>query len=162
MIIRKACNLDRKVHNGYVYARIDMAWYGLKESGKIANDDMVTLLLHRHGYHQAKHTIRLFTHKYRDISFTLVVHYFGMKYTDPRDVDHLLTALRTKYKMSVDMDAKQYVGIDLQWDYKSRELICLMDEYVKDALSEFQHIAPKQHYSDPSKADRPDYGAKIL
>ena len=53
--IKEQYDLQSLVHNGYVYVRIDKAWYGLKESGKIANDDMVALLK-QHGYHQAKHT----------------------------------------------------------------------------------------------------------
>ena len=36
--------LDDKTYNGYVYARIKRAWYGLKESGKIAHDDLVNHL----------------------------------------------------------------------------------------------------------------------
>lgn len=63
--------------------------------------------------------------------------------------------------MKVDPKAKQYVGIDLNWDYTKRELICSMDEYVKTAFSEFQQIQPKQHHYGPSKAKRPDYGAKV-
>lgn len=55
------------------------------------------------------------------------------------DVDNLIDALGTKFKMSIDMEAKQYVGIDLKWDYDGRELICSIDDhYVKDALSELQ------------------------
>ena len=39
--IQTQYNVHDLVHNNYVYARINMAWYGLKESGKIANDDIV-------------------------------------------------------------------------------------------------------------------------
>lgn len=118
-------------------------------------------LLAQHGYHQTKHTSGLFAHESRGISFTLVVDDFGIKYIDQADVDHLMNALCTKYKMSIDMDAKQYVGIDLQWDYANRELTCSMDQYVKDALSELEHSMPKQHHYGPSKAEKPDYGAKV-
>jgi hypothetical protein len=158
--IQEQYGLDQLVNNGYVYAQINKAWYGLKESGKLANDDMVGLLK-RHGYHQAKHTSGLFTHETRDISFTLVVDDFGIKYKRQEDVDHLMAALRGKYTMKVVMEAKQYVGISLDWDYIDRELTCSMDEYVKAALSEFQHEKPKQHHYGPSKAERPDYGARI-
>ena len=33
--------LDTIVDNGFVYAKINKAWYGLKQSGKIAHDDLV-------------------------------------------------------------------------------------------------------------------------
>ena len=74
-----------------------------------------------------------------NISFTLVVDDFGIKYTGKANLDHLMVILRTKYEMTLDLDAKQYVGIDLSWDYCQRELICSMDSYIKSGLSEFQH-----------------------
>ena len=63
--------------------------------------------------------------------------------------------------MTLDLNTKQYVGIDLSWDYCQRELICSMDSYIKSGLSEFQHPTPKQFYCNPSKFVRPDYGAKV-
>ena len=33
--------LDLLVNNGFVYARINKAWYGLKQEGKIAHDNLV-------------------------------------------------------------------------------------------------------------------------
>ena len=65
-------NLHQLAHNGYVYARIKKAWYGLKQSGKIAHDDLVQQLS-KHGYHKSKYTEGLFTHETRPIAFTLVV-----------------------------------------------------------------------------------------
>jgi hypothetical protein len=32
-------NLTPMIHNGYLYAKIKKAWYGLKQSGKIAHDE---------------------------------------------------------------------------------------------------------------------------
>ena len=37
-------DLHDKIHNSYVYARVKKAWYGLKEAGKIAHDDLVAHL----------------------------------------------------------------------------------------------------------------------
>ena len=53
----------------------------------------------------------LFLHKTRDISFTLVVDDFGIKYTKQADVDHLVAAVWEKYPFKVNWDAKQYIGI---------------------------------------------------
>ena len=75
--------------DGYVYDRIDKAWYGLKESGKIAHDDLVGHLK-QYGYEKTKRTEGLFIHKTRDISCTLVVDDFGIKYTNKADVEHLI------------------------------------------------------------------------
>lgn len=59
------------------------------------------------------------------------------------------------------MEAKQYVGIDLEWDYDDRTLDCSMDEYVETALQEFEHALPRQFYHAPSKMVPPEYGATI-
>ena len=145
---------------GYVYAKIKGAWYGLKESGQIANEDLVDHLA-AHGYHESKFTVGLFKDELRDISFTLVVDDFGIKWTNKDDLDHLIQSLEKKYKMKVDMDSKQYVGIDLQFNYQNRTLICSMDDYIDTALQELQHVIPKQHFKGPSKHTQPTYGAKI-
>jgi hypothetical protein len=42
--IIKHYNLDTLVENGFVYAKINKAWYGLKQSGRIAHDDLVSHL----------------------------------------------------------------------------------------------------------------------
>ena len=87
--------------------------YGLKESGRIANEDIVNHLS-AHGYHESKFTTGLFKQSTRDISFTLVVDNLGIKWTKKDDLDYLIQSLEKKYSMKVDVEAKQYVGIDLQ------------------------------------------------
>ena len=59
------------------------------------------------------------------------------------------------------MKAKQSVGIDLEWDYEARKIVCSMDECIETALREFKHDTPKQHFFAPSKVKCPDYGAKV-
>jgi hypothetical protein len=78
----------------------------LKQSGKIAHDDLVQHLA-KYGYSKAKRTDGLFLHKTRDLSFTLVVDDFGIKYTNKDDVNHLIAAVRDKYPLKVNWDAKQ-------------------------------------------------------
>ena len=81
-------NLEQYDAEGYVYAKINRAWYGLKQAGCIAHDDLVEHLA-KHDYVKTEHKEGLFRHKTRDISFTLVVDDFGIKYIDKDDVDHL-------------------------------------------------------------------------
>ena len=130
--------LRKLVHKGYVCARIKKAWYGLKQSGKIAHDDLVTQLS-KHGYHKSKYTEGLFTHETRQIAFTLLVDDFAIKYVDKSDVDHLLICLREKYSVKVDWDAQQYIGINLDWDYTNGEVLLSMKDYVQQALKQFKH-----------------------
>ena len=111
--------LDKLVIDDYVYARINKAWYGLKQGGKIANDDLVEHLK-KHGYVRAGTTDGLFKHVTRDISFTLMVDDFGIAYKQDEDVLHLIKIMREKYTFKVDFHAKQYIGINLEWDYEKR------------------------------------------
>ena len=115
---------------GFVYAKINKAWFGLKQSEKIAHDDLVQHLK-KHGYHQAKNTDGLFVHEIRDISFTLFVDDFGIKFTNKQDVDHLISIMRGKYKFKVDFNAKQYIGSHLNYNYVDHTVRCSMKGYVK-------------------------------
>ena len=143
-----------------MYAKIKRAWYGLRESGYIAHQDLVTHLK-KFGYEEFATTPGLFRHTTRDISFTLVVDNFGIMYTNKADVDHLVSAIKERYPVKVKMDPDQYIGIDLQWDYEKRELICSMNGYVETALRELEHAAPTQFYYGPSKYNEPKYGQRI-
>ena len=108
--IQEQYKLEKYVDkDGYVYARIDKDWYGLKESGKIAHDDIVAHL-HKYRYMKEKRTEGLFTHQTRDISFTLVVDDFGIKYTNKADVEHLIQSLEEKYTMKTDMWVSHSTG----------------------------------------------------
>ena len=158
--IREHYKLHTLVQSEYVYAKINRAWYGLKQAGKIAHDDLVSHL-EQHGYIKAKWTEGLFFHRSRDISFTLVVDDFGIKYTDPKDLQHLATIMRIKYPFKIDEQAKQYIGITLNWDYEQRELRCSMPGYVQQALKEFEHLPPKQHFTSPSRMPPRTYNQPI-
>ena len=94
--------------------------------------------------------------------FALATTYFGIKYQCREDVEHLNKIMQEKYTFKVDFDAKQYIGIQLDWDYETRELRCSMKGYVQEALKELEYIATSQrHYNAPSQIARPDYGATI-
>ena len=153
-------NLTPLIQDGYIYAKSNKAWYGLKQSGKIAHDDLVQQLA-KHGYHKSLYTEGLFTHSTRKIAFTLVVDDFAIKYINREDVDHLINCIKERYPVKIDWDAKQYIGINLTWDYNDRTVLLSMDDYVKEALAQFEHEVPKQFYKAPSKVDPIKYGAKI-
>lgn len=70
--------------SGYVHARTNKAWYGLKEAGRIAGGD-IREHLGAFGYHESKFTKGFFTHETRPINFTLVVGDFGAKYEHLKD-----------------------------------------------------------------------------
>ena len=69
------------IHKGYAYTRIKQAWYGLKQWGKIVHNDLVEHLK-KYGYEWTAQIKGLFKPHTHDITFTLVVHDFGIKYTN--------------------------------------------------------------------------------
>ena len=51
-----------------------------------------------------------------------------------------LNALRSKYLITVNMEATVYIGIKLKWDYVHRTVTLLMTGYIRKVLHRFQHI----------------------
>ena len=146
--------------DGYVYARVNKAWYGLKQAGRIAHDDLVARLAEA-GYHKASLVEGYFRHEHRPIDFTLVVDDFLIKYERSEDLEHLQAAVGKYYKFKVDTDAKQYVGIHLKWDYDRRTVRLSMDGYIEQALLELEHVRPSRAHHAPSRYIIPKYGAKV-
>ena len=152
--------LENKISGGHIYAWVKKAWYRLKQAGRIAHDDLVDHLS-KAGYHKCR-TEGMFKHREQKIAFTLVVDNFTIKYEDKQDaILHLITHLQKKYTFKVDWEAKQYIRINLQWDYKRHTVDLSMDGYVEQALTELKHNRPKRKQYSPSKMEQPDYGQKI-
>ena len=91
--------------------------YGLKQVGIIAHKALIHHLA-PFGYHQACHTPGLWQHETRDTIFTLVMDDFTIKYTSLGNAQHLLHALKEKYTISEDREAKLYIVITLEWYYR--------------------------------------------
>ena len=90
-----------KVNDEWIYFRIKKAIYGLKQAGLLSNK-ILAKILNKEGYYQAKHTPGLWTHETRQISFTLVVDDFGVKYVKEEDVHHLEKVLEAFYPCKSD------------------------------------------------------------
>jgi hypothetical protein len=148
------------VHNGAVYVVVMKGMYGLKQAGRIANDQL-TEFLAADGYAPVPITPGLWRHETRDISFTLVVDDFGIKYTRQEDLDHLLASLRKHYVVAVDPTGSKYLGLTLDWDYVNRTVDISMPGYIERALLRFQHKSPAKPEDSPHFAERPIYGAAV-
>ena len=146
--------------DGYVYARVNKAWYGLKQAGKIAHDDLVERLAEA-GYQKTGLVEGYFKHETRNIDFTLVVDDFLIKYVNDDDLQHLREAVGKYYKFKVDLEAKQYVGINLKWNYKDGTVRLSMDGYVEQALRELEYADPGRPCYAPSRYTFPKYGAMV-
>jgi hypothetical protein len=152
-----AYDLEKLVHKGAVYVRIDKGMYGLPQAGKLANDQLQKFLA-VDGYEPMPVTPGLWRHKTRDIQFCLVVDDFGIKYTDKADADHLFAALRKHYVVSEDWTGNRYCGLTLDWDYKARTCKISMPGYVARALARFTHATPPTPEDSPHAWEKPVYG----
>jgi hypothetical protein len=100
----------------------------------------------------------LWTHESRPISFTLVVDDFGVKYVTQDDIDHLITSLKSTYKLTEDWTGNLYCGITLEWDYVNRTVDISMPGYIKKKLQEYEHVMPKKLQTCPYSPEPKHFG----
>ena len=146
-------------NDGYIYMQIEKGMYGLPQAGKIANQELETHLA-PFGYHPCPRTPGLWRHKTRPISFALVVDDFAIKYVGQEHKNHLLKALESKYKVTIDDQATQFCGISLTWDYRKRQVTLAMPDYIPKLLHKLQY-KPKTPEHNPHTYKPPSYGKTI-
>ena len=110
--------------------------YGLKQADIIANQELQQHMF-SYGYIPVQCTTGLWKNDNKDTIFSLVVDDFLFQYSSKEDTEHFLHALHKKYTITVDRNAKKYIGINLKWDYIKRKVELSMPEYVKYALHKF-------------------------
>jgi hypothetical protein len=112
-------NLNALAVDGWIYVEIRKGMYGLKQSGLLANQLLQTRLA-PFRYYPARRTPGLWLHETRQISFTLVVDDFAVKYVGKHHAEHLRDALLRTYELTTDWTVTVYSGMTLKWDYKNR------------------------------------------
>jgi len=152
-------NLTEYVHDGWVYFEITNGVYGLKQTGKLAND-LLTEWLAAHGYYQCPTTAGLWRHKWRPILFILIVDNFGIQYQGKRHADHLLTALQRDYEVTMDWTGSKFAGIDIDWNYTNRTCRFSMKGYIAELLLKYNHKSPTKPQHAPHAHCEIIYGAK--
>jgi hypothetical protein len=116
--------------------------YGLPQAGKLANEQLIQLLT-PHGYCPVPLTPGLWRHDTRDLTFSLVVDDFGIKYTNKADANHLIAALTCcNYQVSLDWEGSWYCNLSLEWDYLAFTCDVSMPRYIARALQRFQRPTP--------------------
>lgn len=145
--------------DGWVYIKVIRGMYGLPQSGSLGHD-LLENRLNQEGYYQSKIVPGLWKHKTRPIQFVLVVDDFGIKYVRKADLDHLMQSLEKYYDVSLDLEGKEYVKIELDWDYEKRRVHLSMAPYLQKALRQFDNIVPTQRHDSPYPYIEPKYGAK--
>ena len=105
---------DKITPDGWLYCKIRRAIYGLKEAGKLANIQLQKVLA-TEGYYPCPFTQGFFCHETRDITFSLVVDNFGVKYTNRKDAEHLESVIKKNYPMKTNWDGDYYLGMTVKY-----------------------------------------------
>ncbi len=92
-------NLLNKIVGSYIYLQLRKAVWGLLQAGILANK-LLQKCLAPHKYYKCTNTPGLWNHTTCPISFSLVVNNFGVKYKHQEDIDHLIVAIKTNYKLT--------------------------------------------------------------
>ena len=92
--------------------------------------------------------------------FTLVVDDFGVKYVGKEHADHLVTSLKTKYKLVEDWDGDLYCSIKLHWNYTARTLDISMPGYVNQKLLKYKHVVSSCPQHCPYSPKPKKYGSE--
>ncbi len=116
-----------------VYFQANRGMYGLPRSGLLANE-LLEKRLNKRGYHQSKLVPGLWSHKWRQVQFILIVDNFGVKFVGEEHTLQLKQTLKENYKVTLEWDGQRYIGIALDWDYKRRQVHLSMPGYIKKAL----------------------------
>jgi hypothetical protein len=66
-----------------------------------------------------------------------VVDKFGVKYIGKEHVTDLISILKKHYKVKENWEGRQYLGITMDWDYRSHDVHLSMPEYVEHAVAQF-------------------------
>ena len=141
----------------YIIFEVRKGMYGLPQAGKIAHDQLKEHLA-KSGYQPCLFTPGLWKHKTRNISFVLWVDDFGIKYVKREDVEHLKEALEKLYKFTIDWDAQRYVGINLEWDYKNRQVSLSIPGYIDAVLLKLCNGRRHKKQDSPHPYNTPQYG----
>ena len=136
--IRTRYNLDAITKDGYVYIAIEKGMYGLKNAAILAYENLTTNLGH-FGYYPVEGTVGLWAHRTRRTKFCVCVDDFGVKFYSKADAQHLLDAIGSHYKYTVDWHGRHYCGLTLDWHYDGNYVDVAMPGYIEKALKRLNH-----------------------
>jgi hypothetical protein len=158
--IQERYNVARFARGGSVMVEVLKGIYGLKQAGKLAQDRLIKHLA-SHGYQQTRNTPCLFKHTTRPVHFGLVVDDFAIKYKGEEHLEHLLSALRELYTITVDREGSKFIGIKIVFDKKARTAELSMPNYIQKALERFGIEKPTRRVDSPCSYTQPVYGRAV-
>jgi hypothetical protein len=153
--------LHEKAEDGWVYFKVVQGMYGLPQSGSNSHNELKERL-NKEGYFKSPIIPALWKHNKRPTQFVLVVDDFGIKYFSSDDLNHLHDTLKQYYGVKLDPEGKEYVKINLDWDYnyKNKKVYLSMIPYLEKALRQFDNVIPTKRQQSPYPHVKPNYGAK--
>ena len=134
--------------------------YGLKQATILAYKLLVKRL-EKKGYIPIPLTNGLFKYTSRKTIFALYVDDFGVKNHSQDDLLHLQITLKEHYDISIDIDGRNYCGLNLTWNYDKGYVEVKMPGYDAKALKKFQLQSPLKPQYAPHTWNKPAYGTKI-
>lgn len=143
-VIIKQYNLLPLVQNGFVMVDIKRGLYGLPQVGILA-----------------KHTHGLFKNHSRNISFTLFVDEFDVKYKQQEDLDHLHNTIKQLYTTTNDISGSLYCSLTLKWNYVKRYVDISILGYITCLPSKYKHPNPSCPQHVPYAYNKTTNGVKI-
>jgi hypothetical protein len=141
---------------GWVYIKVIRGMYGLPQAGSLGHD-LLEQQLNKEGYVQSQIVPGFWKHKTKPIQFALAVDNFGIKYLKREDLDHLIQLLEKYYNVAIDLDGKEFMKIQLDWDYNNRKVHLSLAPYVLKALQQFNNIVPTKCQDSPYPYTEPKY-----
>jgi len=151
-------DLIKFIFDDHILCRVDGTMYGHPAAGRLANADLVQHLA-AHDYLQDANIPCLFKHVTAPISFSLVVDDFGIKYVNDSDLTTLISTLRKKYELRVDLTGSKYIGVRLDWDYTANTLTPSMPKYVDAGIARFCPDGAPKPSKTPGIYVQPTFGA---
>ena len=136
-------------------SRLKKGMYGLKQAAVLAYNNLVNNL-RQHGYAPIPQTVGLWKHKTLLTTFCLCVNDFGIKCFKKEHADHLLNALKTKYKISVVWNGTNYCGLTLKWNYALGHVNVSMPGYIPRLLGQINY-KPKIPTHTPYRVKPPNF-----
>lgn len=127
-------NLQDDFVGDFLMVKIIGGIYGLKNAGILAQKQLVKLL-NESGYYAETDTPCIFNHKdNKDITFTLTVDDFGIKYTHVTSRQHLLETLQKKYVVTTNYKGDEHIGLKITWDYPNGKFTTQIPGYIHALL----------------------------
>ena len=148
-------DLSEANQHGWIHFEIFRGCYGLPQSGRLANDLLLTRL-EKADYYEAATTPGLWCHMGRPIQFVLLVDDFGIEYVGKEHALQLLKTLEKNYDITTDWEGTKFAGIDLSWKYNAhhadRTCRISMKGYIDKVLLEYVHPFPKKPQLVPHRS----------